>query len=99
MANPQGVNAIKTTAEYYRRGLLLRLDILSDAMVWIDATLITEPDPDIALIEASLCGSKGSIAVADWLAQIPGEADQKTVARRMLSAMLARIDRDPEEAP
>jgi hypothetical protein len=98
MVNPHVVNAIKTTAEYYQRGLLLGLDILSDAMVWIDAMLITEPDPDIALIEASLCGSKGAIAVADWLAQVPGEADKKTVSRRLLSGMLARIDHEPEAA-
>ena len=84
----QRTNAIKTTAEYYRRGLMFGLDLLAETMAWLDHMLLTEDVPDIALIEASLCGSHGPIAVAEWLAQIPGEFDQRMVARRLLNAML-----------
>jgi len=84
----QNANEIKTTAEYYRRGLLLGLDLMVETMAWLDQRLLTEDVPEIALIEASLCGSHGPIAVAEWLAQIPGEFDQRMVARRLLNAML-----------
>lgn len=85
------MDVIKTTAEYYRRGLLLGLDLMPEAMVWIDSILVSEATPDIAMIEASLCGSHGPFAVADWLAQVPGEIDRPMVARRLLYGMLPRI--------
>jgi len=91
----QNANEIKTTAEYYRRGLLLGLDLMAETMAWLDQGLLTEDVPEIALIEASLCGSHGPIAVADWLGQLPGEFDQPTVARRLLRGMLTLIDRYP----
>jgi hypothetical protein len=85
------MNSIKTNAEYYQRGLIMGLDLLAETMAWIDQTLVTEAVPDIALIEASLCGSQGPYAVADWLAQLPGEADKRMVARRLLYRMLPLI--------
>jgi len=88
MPTLQSANEIKTTAEYYRRGLLLGLDLMAETMAWLDRMLLTEDVPEIALIEASLSGSSGPIAVADWLGQLPGEFDQPMVARRLLNAML-----------
>ncbi|MCW3051984.1 MAG: hypothetical protein JWN14_1154 [Chthonomonadales bacterium] len=93
------MNSIKTTAEFYRRGLLMGLDLLAETMAWIDQTLVTEAVPDIALIEASLCGSQGRYAVADWMAQIPGECDKTMVVRHLLGRMLLIIDRDPAHIP
>jgi len=90
------MDEIKTNAEYYRRGMLLGLNVMAEAMAWIDRTVTAESVPAIALIEASLCGSQGPIAVAYWLAQLPGEFDKKRVARRLLAGMFNRIKRDPD---
>jgi hypothetical protein len=91
------MNDLKTTAEYYRRGLMWDLDLLDEAMAWIDQRLVVEAEPDIALIEASLSGSQGRFAVADWLAQVPGEFNPQMVARRLLVGLLQEIDRHPEK--
>ncbi len=85
------MDVTKTTAEYYRRGLLLGLDLMAETMAWLDNLLLMEETPHIALIEASLSGSRGASAVADWLAQLPGEADKRMVARRLLYGMLPLI--------
>jgi hypothetical protein len=98
IVNPQSTDDIKTTAEYFRRGLILGLHSVANALAWIDMILITEPTPDIAIIEASLCGSRGPIAVAEWLAYTPGVFDKRTVARRLLGAMHVWLSQDRAKA-
>lgn len=78
---------IKTTAEYYRRGLLVGIHSVADAMMWINEVLITEPEPDVALIEASLSGREGATVVAEWLWQVPGEFDRIWLEISLLGAM------------
>jgi hypothetical protein len=89
---------VKETAEYFHYGLMLGLHSVRDAMAWIDTIIDAEPVPDIALIEASLSGSRGPRAVADWLAQVPGEFDKQKVAKLLMRAMLERLNQDPEQA-
>ncbi len=71
---------IKETAEYFRHGLHLGLHTVVETMVWLDVVIAEEPVPDIAIIEAALSGSRGPIAVADWLAQVPGTYVRGAVA-------------------
>jgi hypothetical protein len=78
---------IKEGAELYRRGLLLGLLSVSDAITWLDVVIASEAKPDIAIIEASLSGSRGPIAVADWLKEVPGPFDERAVAGRLLGKM------------
>ncbi len=92
------INEIKTTAEYFRRGLMLGLHSVTDVMPWLDRILTTEATPDIALIEASLSGSQGTLAVADWLAQTQGAFDNRIVAGRLLGAMGALLQRKPAQS-
>lgn len=92
-------DSIKETAEFFRYGLMLGIHIAIDAIAWLDTVLIADPAPDIALIEASLCGSRGPVAVADWLKQVPGKFDRKMVARRLCSEMFVLLRKDRTQAP
>ena len=47
IVNSLSNNDIKTTAEFFRRGLILGLHSVANAMDWIDTILVTEPMPDI----------------------------------------------------
>ena len=86
---------IKETAEFYRYDLLIGLHSVSDAMEWLDAFLIAEEEPDIALIEASLAGSQGYYIVADRLGEVPRTFDKSAVARRLCGKMLTYLRQDP----
>lgn len=88
----------KETAEFFRYGLIHGLHSVDSAMDWIDTVLIAETTPDITLIEASLCGSRGPLAVADWLSQVPGEFDRRVVARRLFGAMEMLLHQNPAKS-
>ncbi len=89
---------LKETAEYYRIGLAIGLISTAEAMTWIDSVLICETEPDMALIEASLSGSRGAYAVADELAGVEGSALREAVARRLLARMSVLLSSDAETA-
>ena len=89
---------LKEMAEYYRIGLELKLISVSEAMTWIDSVLICDTEPDMALIEASLSGSRGASTVADELAGVEGSALREEVARRLLARMSVLLSSDAETA-
>ncbi|HLJ55392.1 MAG TPA: hypothetical protein VKT77_10160 [Chthonomonadaceae bacterium] len=88
---------IKEKAESFRRGLHLGLHAVADVIPWLDAVIDEEPEPDIAIIEAALSGSRGPLAVADRLAEVPGTFDRRAVTARLIGAMVGLLRRDPSK--
>lgn len=87
---------VKETAEYYRIGLEIGLIPVPEAIIWIDDVLIRKTNPDMALIEASLAGSRGAYAVADELAGVEGYALRENVTPRLLARMFVMLSSDAE---
>lgn len=90
---------LKEMAECYRIGLKLGMFCVPEVMAWIDSVLLAEPEPDIALIEASLCGSRGPSAVALELGGVSGPCHREAIRQCLLSAMHALLTADRRKAP
>jgi hypothetical protein len=89
---------LKETAEYYRVGVLVGFVRMADAIAWTDSVIAAEDDPDIALIEASMCGHKRPEDFASALAQLAGVANRNTVIQRLLKSMYDAVVQDKSQA-
>lgn len=90
---------MKERAEAYRAALLLGIIQIKDVTAWCDSIIIEEELPDIAIIEASISGSKGVNAVADALSGVKGESDKRVVTKRIFGCMYDFVSQDRKQAP
>ena len=90
---------MKGQAEIYRRGLLLGLFKKSEVIAWCDTIIMAEAAPDLAIIQASMAGSKGVNAVAQALAEVPGDYDRQVVIAQLLAVMRELLRQDRTQAP
>lgn len=90
---------MKEQAEVYRVGLLLGLFKLSDVISWCDSIIMAEASPDVAIIEASISGSKGINAVSNALSEVNGEFNKRLVTKVIFRSMYDLVNRDRKQAP
>ncbi len=90
---------MKEQAEVFRVGLLLGLFKLSDVIAWCDSVIMEEATPDIAIIEASISGSKGVNAVANALSEVEGEFNKRSVTKLIFRSMYDSVNQDRKQAP
>lgn len=89
---------MKEQAEFYRVALLLGIIQIENAIAWCDSIIMKEESPDIAIIEASISGSKGATAVADALSEVKGEFDKRIVTKRIFGSMYDLVSQDRKQA-
>ncbi|RYG66191.1 hypothetical protein EON80_15920 [bacterium] len=92
-------SAIKAEAEFYRIALEFGLCDPAEAIVWCDSVIMAEAAPDIAIIEASLTGSRIKHALIKELAQVAGTADPEVIKRRLFGAMHTLLLENRDNAP
>jgi hypothetical protein len=85
---------IKESAEYYRVGVLIGLIDKAEAIAWVDSVILAEDQPELELIEASMCGSKRLPDFSTTFARIGGTANRHIVIRQLFKTMLAIVERD-----
>ncbi len=90
--------SIKEQAEVFRRGLLLGLFRVSPVIAWCDSVIMGEPSPDVAIIEASLAGSRGADAVARALSEADGDFGETKVLCTLFRSMLDILNQDAKQA-
>ncbi len=90
---------MKEQAEVYRIGLLLGLFKLPNVIAWCDSIIMAEAEPDIAIIEASISGSKGIDAVANALSEVEGEFNNRSVAKIIFRSMYDLVNQNRKQAP
>jgi hypothetical protein len=90
---------MKEQAEFYRAALLLGIIQIKDVIAWCDSIIIEEELPDIAIIEASMSGSKGVNAVADALSGVKGGFDKRVVTKHIFGSMYDFVSQDRKQAP
>jgi len=90
---------MKEQAEFYKAALLLGMVQIKDVIAWCDSIIMAEETPDIAIIEASISGSKGVNAVADALSAVKGEFDKRAVTKRIFGSMYDLVNQDRKQAP
>ena len=88
----------KEQAEIYSVGLPLGFFELADVITWCDTIIMEEPLPDLAIIKASLSGSKGRYAVASALSEVEGEFDKRSIFRAIFRFMYELVNEDRKRA-
>jgi hypothetical protein len=84
----------KEDAEFYRLALEAGICPVEEAIVWCDAVIMEEAEPDLAIIEASLKGSSGTASIAKALREVEGDFDKIVVLRRLFHYMHDLLVRD-----
>jgi len=90
--------SIKEQAEVFRRGLLLGLFRVPPVIAWCDSVIMAEPSPDVAIIEASLAGSRGADAVARALSETDGDFEESKIISALFRPMLDVLNADAKQA-
>jgi len=90
--------SIKEQSEVFRRGLLLGLFRVLPVIAWCDSVIMAEPSPDVAIIEASLAGSRGADAVARALSEADGDFEESKVISALFRPMLDILNANAKQA-
>ncbi len=81
-------NNIKGKAEFYRIGLILGVQTVSDVVEWADSEIQRQDRPPYIFIEISLMGHAHVDNVILKLAEFPGIVDKLQVVRKVLPKLL-----------
>lgn len=88
----------KEDAEFYRLSIQFGLKTVQEAVVWCDSIIVAQDAPEIAIIEASLLGSKSKYWMLEALKQVPGQANPQSLKRRIFKEMYSVLLEDRKQA-
>lgn len=88
---------LKEEAEVLRNCLELDLISVPQVVEWADQYIEQTPDPDFAIIEASLSMRKRADAVVKILAEVKGVTDEAQVLTRIFDVMKKLFEGDPTQ--
>src|SRR5262245_30782069 len=82
----------KEQAEILRVGLHHGFRSVADTVAWADSIIEADPDPDGAIIEVALAGSRSWMEVAELLKNVAGDCDPVAVCQALGAPIQAFVE-------